>query len=441
LAAAWKESYKYLALQLWGAGFLLFYIAFLRLFHFTSTPLLSNNLVKIIGLTLLTCGFFGISWKKNSIYLISLSLTLFAATILLSNATSIILIGQVLIATFSVYFYLKNKHNTFYIFSVLLISISHCLWAMGNPLVSGSLKLTDNTGLNLIFLLIYTIIFSSTIWMSRSGEDNLVQRISHAVLNGFIYFIIYSIISVLQKNHGFLLHQALFFFVYFGLATSFWFREKQNYSTVVYSLLAFAALSIGIIGSTGIPLVYIYLIWQSLLVAAAAIWFKSKNIIVANFLIFMLVFVAYSAAVGFHGIINISFGLVALISARILNWQRHRLTLKTELMRNTYLAVALFSLPIVLLKSLPHQWVGLSWIGLTIAYYLFSVILENYKYRWMGHLNLLATIIFVFTYGSEWMGPDQRILTFIALGVVLILMSLLFAKFRRKSTLPAVNSR
>ncbi|PJA53266.1 MAG: hypothetical protein CO167_07665, partial [Candidatus Marinimicrobia bacterium CG_4_9_14_3_um_filter_48_9] len=177
---------------------------------------------------------------------------------------------------------------------------------------------------------------------------------------------------------------------------------------------------------------YIYLIWFSLFSLATAIWYQSKFIVAANFLIFLLVFARYSAVAGFAGMISISLGVVALISARLLNWQKDRLTIQTELMRNAYLFVALVSLPFTLWKSLPGHFVGMSWLGLTVLYYGMGLLLKNGKYRWMGHFTLLATILFILIYATTGFEPTYRILTFVMLGLVLIGLSILFKYFHSK---------
>ena len=171
--------------------------------------------------------------------------------------------------------------------------------------------------------------------------------------------------------------------------------------------------------------------WQSLLVISTAVWFRSKFIIVANFIIYAIIFVAYLAVEGKVDLISISFGIVALLSARVLNWKKDRLELKTEQMRNAYLLSALFIIPYALYFAMPESLISVSWIVVAIVYYILSLILKNKKYRWMALLTLLLTVGYVFIIGITNSDPTYKIVSFIALGTVLIVVSLTYTKLRK----------
>ena len=58
-----------------------------------------------------------------------------------------------------------------------------------------------------------------------------------------------------------------------------------------------------------------------------------------NTLLFAILLVFYLSNVIILDGVNISFSIVALVTARILNWKRDRLTIKTSLLRNVYLVI------------------------------------------------------------------------------------------------------
>ena len=183
---------------------------------------------------------------------------------------------------------------------------------------------------------------------------------------------------------------------------------------------------------TNAPDVFIYLIWQCIIVAAVSVWYQSKTLTVTNFIIFLGLFFVYLFSAGTFTLISLSFGLVGLVSARILNWQKQRLTLKTEFMRNTYLAIAFFSIPLTLLKSLPENYVGLSWLAVAVMYYILSVLLKTFKYRWMAHLTLIATIIYVMIFGLSTLNDTMMLVTLFAIGIVASIISIIFTKQKIK---------
>ncbi len=108
-----------------------------------------------------------------------------------------------------------------------------------------------------------------------------------------------------------------------------------------------------------VPELLVWLSAQSLLVVTTAIWFRSRFIIVANFLIYLAVVGCYMVLVEQENGIILVFGLVALASSRNLKWQKDRLELKTELMRNAYLTCAFIVLPYAFYHIVPQAWVAL----------------------------------------------------------------------------------
>jgi uncharacterized membrane protein len=132
--------------------------------------------------------------------------------------------------------------------------------------------------------------------------------------------------------------------------------------------------------------------------------------------------------------VSLSFGIVAIASARILNWQKARLALKTEMMRNAYLACAFFIFPFALYHALPRGYVSISWVGVALFYYAMSILVKSRKYRWMAFLTLLLTIGHVLLVDSVTLEPAYRILSFLVLGAVLFWISLKYAKKRARST-------
>ena len=128
-----------------------------------------------------------------------------------------------------------------------------------------------------------------------------------------------------------------------------------------------------------------------------------------------------------------SFGIVALISARILNWKKENLELRTELMRNAYLTSAFLIFPYALYHTVPKGYVSLSWVGIAGFYYLLSIILKNKKYRWMALLTFMLAALYLFAIGTINFEPIYRLISFIVLGLALIIVSILYTKVRMKT--------
>jgi uncharacterized membrane protein len=181
------------------------------------------------------------------------------------------------------------------------------------------------------------------------------------------------------------------------------------------------------------PDYFVWLCWQSIIVITTAVWFRSRFIVVANFAIYLTIFGAYLISAPTVSTISVSFGVVALLSARILNWRRDQLALRTEMMRNAYLASALLFLPYALYHSVPPQFVSASWLILAAFYYIAGRTLKSRKYRWMALLTMSLTILYVFINDLTTVDPIVRIVSFLVVGSALLAISMVYSRKRRKA--------
>ncbi|MDT8322663.1 MAG: hypothetical protein RRA94_01025, partial [Bacteroidota bacterium] len=198
--------------------------------------------------------------------------------------------------------------------------------------------------------------------------------------------------------------------------------------TFFYTMAGNLALSAAIFQQFETPNEFLWLCLQSFLVISLAIWFRSRIIVVTNFAIFLGVFLAYLVLAPSINGISLAFGFVAIASARIMNWQRDRLELRADMLRNAYLLTALFIFPYALYHLVPAGYVSLSWVAVGAFYYLMSKLLGNFKYRWMALTTLLAAVVHLMIAGTTSFEPAYRIVSFIVLGLVLLAVSLWYFK-------------
>lgn len=217
------------------------------------------------------------------------------------------------------------------------------------------------------------------------------------------------------------------------LATAYWWHHRGRYGTAIYACCGYLALSAAIMAWFPSPEVFSWLAWQSLLVAATAVWFRSKIIIVANLFICGGIFFAYLLLARAAGGVSLSFAVVALLIARILHWQKDRLDLRTEFMRNIYLAAATVIIPYGLYHVVPRSLVSTAWLLVAAGYFGASYLLDSRKYRWMAIATIFATIAYVFVVDLSRLEAAYRIVSFLVLGVVLIAFSIFYARQRKKS--------
>ena len=159
-----------------------------------------------------------------------------------------------------------------------------------------------------------------------------------------------------------------------------------------------------------------------------ALWFRSKILIVSNAIIFLFIILFYiSTSPSITGV-NFSLAIVAILSARILNWKRERLTLTTENLRNLYLVVAFIFTLYALKNAVPENLVTLSWTAAAAVYFVMSQIFRNVKYRYMAIATMLVAIAYLFMVDFARLDLIYRVAAFLFLGLIALAISLFYSR-------------
>ena len=426
-----KNKLPHLSGWLLGSGFALIYIASVRTHFFSHSPLISDIIpvliiTYIISIILI---FSGIKW--GSPYITSFGFATVLLSALLGDYPLLIFLTLTASAILSVNLKLKYSWQGLFNFAIVLTYLVHLLWFINNPLIGNQLELQINEPFNLLFILLYQIIFTIAFIADKKYEEQLPTGIS-TLMNtsgGYGLFLLITILSTPTLGQVYHLIASI---IFIGFAILFYTQKSSKVATFFYAMTGYGALSIAIILQFDKPDFFTFLCWQSLIVVSTAVWFRSKFIIVANFIIFLIIFLVFLALSATTSIISLSFGIVALLSARILNWKRNQLELKTEQMRNAYLLTAFLIIPYSLYNMMPSSYVAFSWIVVAILYYIFSLILKNVKYRYMSLGTFLLTVIYVFVLGITSEETIFKILSFLVLGAALIILSIVYTRNRNK---------
>ncbi|NQV42548.1 MAG: hypothetical protein HQ506_09355 [Candidatus Marinimicrobia bacterium] len=430
-----KTSFKFISLNLWGAAFVMSFISALRLFHFGDPSLLASGYLEDTILTVLCLGLVAFAYSKRSPYLYSIGLTLLLLAGLVINIPAWTLNLNALVALGIIFYSRELEDPAIFVYGTIAVYAAHLVWMLGNPVMTGGFESLAQPVWNQVYLLVYALIFSLILIVTDPEKIAKKYVVVNAMANGVLAFVLFNLSCTLGDVTPTIMPKILFFVVFFGLALAFWKRLEINFSMVLFTLLAHGTISIGFVQTVASPDIYVILIWQSLLMLANALWFSSQFITISNFLLYIVLFLAYTAASGFAGIISVSFGFVALFSARLLRAFEIRLGSSYNVLINFYLAITFVSLPFALWKAIPHEWVAFLWLGVTLLYYGLSLMLKSQRYRWMGHLTLIATLVYTILQATMGMEPAQRILTFLALGVVLITVSGVYTRIRKQGSI------
>jgi uncharacterized membrane protein len=440
IAHLWQRTFELVASYLRGAGMVLLYFATLRLYFFGTQHVLATGDFAGRALLVLVVAFnLALAWRRKSPWLTGLALLTGYATAIAVGSAWFVLGSVVVLSALVVAASLRAHWPRLGVVGIPLGYLTYLIWAVGNPFLGGALHFTTAPAMAPGGVLAVAAIFAAAAGLRPDRETEDTATCIGALLNcglGYLLFLGHTLAAFapdLAGAHG------LASAVFLGLAVVFWVRERSRVSTFFYAMTGYAALSVAIMKASTVPEVFVWLSLQSVVVVATAVWFRSRFIVVANFLIYAATFLGYIVVAERETGISLGFGIVALVSARILNWRKDRLELKTELMRNAYLVGAFLVFPYALYHLVPGRHVGLAWVGLALVYYVLNLVVQNRKYRWMGHATLLLTTCYLVIVGTRQFEPVYRIVSFLVLGTVLLIVSLSFTRWRSRQRAKSVE--
>ena len=430
-----RNRFPHLSGWMLGSGFVILYIAALRTHFFSLSPLIADIIAVLVILYIISFVIIFTGIKLRSPYLTSLGISAALLTGIISDYSYSVFLTIALLSFLSSNLKPKLNWDGLLNFTIIAAFFVHLLWFINNPLLGRALEIQTDVPLNLLFILIYQIIFSLAFLYDKKTEENLLPSLSVLAITsiGYGLFLLITILSTPQLGQ---VYHLLASAIYLVFAVLFFKIKQSRVSTFFYAMTGYGALSITIVLQFDKPDFFMWLCWQSFLVVSTAVWFRSKFIIVANFIIFLLIFIVFLFFSATTSWISLSFGIVALFSARILNWKKDVLELKTEQMRNAYLLTAFFIIPYSLYNMMPSGYVAFSWIVVAILYYVFSIILKNTKYRYMSLATFMLTVLYVFVLGITSEETIFKILSFLVLGAALVIISIVYTRNRNKSSKP-----
>ena len=430
-----RNRFPHLSGWMLGSGFVILYIAALRTHFFSLSPLIADIIAVLVILYIISFVIIFTGIKLRSPYLTSLGISAALLTGIIGDYSYLIFLTIALVSILSSNLKIKLNWDGLLNFIIITAYFVHLLWFINNPLLGNALEIQTDVPLNLLFILIYQIIFSLAFLYDNKTEENLIPSLSVLAITsiGYGLFLLITILSTPPLGQ---VYHLLASAIYLVFAVLFFKIKQSRVSTFFYAMTGYGALSIAIVLQFDKPDFFMWLCWQSFLVVSTAVWFRSKFIIVANFIIFLLIFIVFLFFSATTSWISLSFGIVALFSARILNWKKDQLELKTEQMRNAYLLTAFFIIPYSLYNMMPSGYVAFSWIVVAILYYVFSIILKNTKYRYMSLATFMLTVLYVFVLGITSEETIFKILSFLVLGAALVIISVVYTRNRNKSAKP-----
>ena len=429
-----RKSMPHLDFMLNFSGYVLTFYITLRLHFLTPEPLIGQIGVGLALIMILVALLIGIAIRKNSEFLAAMAVIFLVVTALVSDTTHITLPLITATAATSAFLFLRKEWKNLFLSSLFIVYFSHLLWLLGNPLLGNPFGVVEAHQNNLYYLFAYAGIYASIALLPK--KESIPDRffLSTVMWNAisFLVLVLMVVLAYYEKNYaGIFASITLICLVY---SVILHIRNTREFIPALFAVFGFMAMSVSVYGYTGLPNAHLLLALQSLLVVSIALWYKSKIIVIVNTLLYLMILLIYLIAFPSVDSINIVFAIVALGSARIMNWKKERLSLRTDALRNLYLIEAFVMVLFSLKHVLPDQYVTLSWTLAAALYLVLSIILKNIKYRWMAISTFIATAIYLFVVDLSNLNVGYRVLAFLFLAAILLAASVYYTKkLRHKS--------
>ena len=433
LARRWHTSFELVAGYFRGAGMALLYFSVLRLFFFGATHVLSiDGIIGQVLLVGLVLANVGVALRRKSVWLLGIAMVTGLVTVVAIGAASVVFVGVAAMLGLAAYAAVEYDWPWLLPFAIPAGYFAHLLWRVNRPWSGRPLQVVAKPEFGLLAILAYVVINAAGSFRRHDRSEEDPATVLAVLLNCGAGYGLFLLATIGAAPAWFVPGHVVAAAVFLALAVAFWRNESSRIATFFYAMTGYLALSVALVKLIAIPNLFIWLSAESLLVVATALWFRSKLIVVGNFFVYVAIVVAYMTVATHESGISIGCGIVALLTARILRWQQQRLELKTEMMRNAYLASAFVIFPYSLYHLVPQAYVTVAWVGMAVAYYLMNLVVRSPKYRWMGHLTLLLTALYVIVVGIFQLAPAYRIGSFLVLGTVLLAVSLIFTQVRAR---------
>ena len=415
-----------------NAQVLLFYVT-LRLHFFTDDPLLSNMTFSVFLLLLIVALQVYLSIRNNSQAFAALALFFLIAAALMSDSTLFIPPLVIIAAAGSVFYLRRFKWKPLFIITIILAYTCFLVWMIGDPFMGHPVKLITERYLSLLCLLSLGAVYSIVLLFRNEDASSDDYLIGVTLTNGFFFtfLLLFVVVSFFSKDYVTLFAGITITCLVYSIILHS--KSSWNFASAFYALYGFMAMSIALYGLVGLPKVYLLLSVQSLLVVSMALWFRNKLIVIMNSLLFMTILAIYLFSSKTSDGVNFSFALVALISARIINWQSSRLKIQTDLIRNFYMIAGFIMVLYALIHAVPGQFVTLSWTMAALVYFLISILLKNVKYRYMALGTMICAAFYLFIVDLAKIEIVYRVLALLFLAAISIGISIYYTNRSKKS--------
>jgi hypothetical protein len=426
-----RKSLPYMSRLFVYNGHLLLYIQAMRICLLPGSQILENSFLGYAVILVVLLSLLYLAYRNSSQILAIIVWIMMIMTGIVDGSTHFMLPLMLGISVSAIWFTIRKGWWTGLWVSIFFSYFLYLMWILGNPFMSKSFEIISVHHFGHYYLFACALAYSLLALLPASDMNSLNRVNPAIVLNGigFSFLFTVTILAFFTENY----------FQYFGLIAVFcigysvWLQLRGAWKNIagMYALYSFVALSISLAGIAHFPLAFLLLSIQSLLVVIVALWFRSRFMVIMNTILFVGLLIAYFIMGDIlHGT-NFSFALVALVTARILNWQKQRLEIRTELIRNMFLFLGAVMVLFSLHEAVPPHFVTLSWTLSAMLFFILSVVIRNMKYRWLAILTMVVTVFYLFIVDLSNISLGYRIVALMFISVISLGISIFYSRKQR----------
>jgi hypothetical protein len=413
-----------------GAGFLLACYAILRLHFLSSDPPIASAWPALAAVAAVLAVQFWLALRWNSPFLAGLAI---AEALFSSLVTDVAAIGfPVMFAAAVVAAVLAVRRDWWPLLAgtVVFVYGTNLIWLLNNPVAGNPVGTILPERYFPAALFACAAVFC---WPALIRDPGTQPSALTVVLLNCIGLSMQASLAVFAlydgASPGMYSALAAFFLVSSVIQ---WQRTHRQLESALYACAGYLALSMAIYDYRGTATVFFWLAVQSLVVISMALWFRSKILVVTNCVIFLCILGAYMTGFPSSNGVTFAFALVAHLSARLMNWQKERLTLRTEALRNVYLVTGFVLVLYALRHAVPQAFVALSWICAGAVYFAVGAALKNRKYRYLTIASVVAAMGYATVCDMPRLMPDHQGIAMVMGVAAMLAATLFYAKLRQR---------
>ncbi len=426
-----RKTFLYLSNLFQYNGHLLIFYLTLRL-HFIQNPVVESHFLGLMAVVSVSGMLLFVAYRKKSQLLTGIVLLMMLVAGVISNSMHFLLVISTFTAVVSILLYYRFGWIRLIISCVLFIYLVQFIWLLNNPLITHHAQFRENYGFGFVYLIATGFIFSLIAILPKKEKVSDEILIFTLIWNGlgFTSLLILTVFIYLSESYILIFSLVSIFSLIYSVVIQT--RSFLKISASIYAVYGFIAMSVAIYGIFLFPKAYTLFAIQSFFVVSMALWFRSQFIVVMNTLLYVMLLVFYINDPVSYNSANFSFMLIAFVTARVINWKKSRLNLKTEMLRNIYLLSGFVMTLIAFYHAVPESLVTISWITGALLFFFFGYLLNNIKYRWLAIAAVIASAVNLLVVDTSKMDTGVRILIFLLLAVISIAVSVLYTRHLRK---------